>query len=193
MIAKSWNSLGFTTTQVHLCNLLLLEQLTPVEQVLINPYFKFFEEQVALPWQRICAAASKHSLNSPVLTTVEQMLPMTTEISIAVYDRWSSLFSDYRGRRGGFDHPGVKHSSLRDFDMFQAYLWLCILEGNLKFVEQELVAICVVVFGSLQFPWMMTVKGNELLMDEIFSRLQPYQKELVEPYAMGMLKAFAHK
>lgn len=193
MIAKSWNSLGFTTTQIHLSNLLLLEQLTPVEQVLISPYFKFLEEQVALPWQRICAAAAKHSLTSPVFNTVEQMLPMATEISRSVHDRWYRSFPEYHSRRGDLNHPGVKHSSLRDFDMFQAYLWLCFLEGSLKFIEQELVAICIVVFESLNIPWMMTVKGNKFLIQEILSRLQPHQKKLIEPYAIGMLKAFTNR
>lgn len=65
LISKDWRSLGFITTQINFSNALLLEQLTPIEQILISPYLTFIEEQVALPWQRICAAAVNHDLTSP--------------------------------------------------------------------------------------------------------------------------------
>jgi hypothetical protein len=61
MISKYWRTLEFITTQINFSNALLLEQsLTPVEQMLLSPYFKFVKEQVALPWQRVYAAAVKH-------------------------------------------------------------------------------------------------------------------------------------
>ena len=193
MITNKWRSLGFITTQINLSNALLLEQLTPAEQVLINSYFKFIEEQVSLPLQRVCLAAAKHSQNSPAFMIVERMLPLATEISAAVHDRWSVTFPNYNSRRGQLNNPDVRHSSIRDFDMFQVYLWLCLLEGNLTFVEQELLSVCIIVFDALNIPWSMTAKGTMVLADEIMKRLQPDERELVAPYTRGMVKAFSNR
>lgn len=55
--SKDWRTLGFITTLLNFANKLIAAKLTRPEQVLIKPYFKFIEEQVALPWQRVCAAA----------------------------------------------------------------------------------------------------------------------------------------
>ena len=192
-LTQKWRSLGFITTQVTLSNVLLLEHVTPAEKVLLNTYFKFFEEQVSLPLQRVCSAAAKHSQNSPTFKTVERMLPLITEISVATHDRWSKAFPNYNSRRGRLNDPAVKHSSVRDFDMFQVYLWLCFLEGSLTFVEQELVAVCIIVFDALNIPWSMTVEGTTFLMDEMLKRLQPNERELISPYTRGMIKAFSNR
>ncbi|MBD0266947.1 MAG: hypothetical protein ICV77_01510 [Cyanobacteria bacterium Co-bin8] len=193
MISKDWRTLGFITTQINFSNALLLEQLTPAEQVLIKPYFRFVEEQVALPWQRICAAAAKHAPDSPTFTLVEFMLPMVPRISIAVYKRLCKSFPSHYSRRGKLSDLEIKHSCLRDFSMFQAYLWLCVLQGSLKAVEQELVALCIMVLESVGVPWEMTAQANELLMDEVLNCLEPSQKALIKPYTDGMIQAFQNK
>ncbi len=64
--------------------------------MLLCPYFKFVEEQVAIPWQRVCAAAAKHEQGSEALTLVAQMLPMASEISSTVYCQLLQLFPDHR-------------------------------------------------------------------------------------------------
>lgn len=190
MISKNWRTLGFITTQMNFSNALLLEQLTPVEQVLITPYLKFVEEQVALPWQRICAAAAKHDLTSPAFILVKQMLPLVSEISLAVCERLCQTFPNHHSRRGKLSQSAVQHSCLRDLSMFQAYFWLSVLQGNLKVVEQELVALCIVVLECVGVPWEITIQGNQFLMDEILRRLNPQQQVLVKPYIEGMTRAF---
>ncbi|NER78898.1 MAG: hypothetical protein F6K42_04835 [Leptolyngbya sp. SIO1D8] len=182
--------LNFITTQINSSNALLREQLTPVERVLMNPYLKFVEEQVALPWQRVCAAAAKHSPDSPIFMMVEQNMPIVSEISTEVYYQLCELFPNYSSRRGRLNHPEIKHSSLRDLDMLQAYLWLCTLEKSLDFVEQELLSIYMMGSGSLEISWRITTKANELLMDKILEQLEFHQKSLLEPYVKGMIEAF---
>lgn len=193
MISKDWRTLGFITTQINFSNALLLEQLTPVEQTLIYPYFKFVEEQVALPWQRICAAAATHDLLSPTFILVRRMLPIASEIAVTVYDRLFHCFPNHYSRRGRLNNPAVQHSCLRDLEMFQAYLWLCVLQGSLRVVEQELIALCIMVLESVGVTWEMTARGNELLMAEVLSRLDSHHKALVQPYAEGMVEAFRYK
>ncbi|GAA6617002.1 hypothetical protein [Scytonema sp. NUACC26] len=190
IISKDWCTLGFLTTQINFSNQLLLKKLPPVERILIYPYLRFIEEQIAIPWQRVCIAGAKHELNSPAITLVKEMLPASLDVAKTVYHQLTKLFPDYCGRRGGFDHPGVEHSCLRDLQMFQAYLWLCVLERSFAPVEKELVTLCAMVMQRVGVPWEITVQWNKLLMDEISSRVKPEQLSYLLPYMQGMQQAF---
>ncbi|MEO1255781.1 MAG: hypothetical protein AAFY41_13000, partial [Bacteroidota bacterium] len=75
ILSKDNRTLGFLTTLLNFCNDLILQGLSRIEKLLIYPYFKFIEEQVAVPWQRVCLAASRYTLDSPTFTIVEQCLP----------------------------------------------------------------------------------------------------------------------
>lgn len=188
--AKDWRVVGFLTTLFNFSNKSLVNQLTPVEKVLLCPYLKFVEEQVALPWQRVCASAAKHQLGSPALTLVEQMFSMTSEISSTVYCQLLQLFPDHRSLRGGLSDPDVAHSCLRDLDMFQAYLWLSVLEESIRPVEHELVPLCVMVMPSVGVKWEMIDKWKRLLVDEIESCVQFEHKLFLLNYTQGMEQAF---
>lgn len=190
LISKDWQALGFITTEINFSNELLLEELSPVERVLISPYLNFLEEQVAVPWQRVCAAAAKHEPDSTAFALVKYMLPMTLDVSLAAYERLYDVFPRHYSRRGSLSHAGVKHSCLRDFNMFQAYLWLCLLQGSTSAIEQELVALCVIVFESIGVPWKMVARANEFLLDEIWQRLNFEQQNVLKPYIEDALKAF---
>jgi hypothetical protein len=188
--AQDWRVLGFLTTLFNFSKKLLINQLTSAEKVLLCPYFKFVEEQVALPWQRICAAAGKHELGSSALTLVEQMFPVASEISSTVYCQLLQLFPNHRSQRGGVNDPEVAHSCLRDLDMFQAYLWLSLLEENLKPIEQELVPLCVMVMPSVGVAWEMIDKWKRILVNEIESRVQLEHQPLLLNYTQGMEELF---
>lgn len=190
IIAKDWRAIGFITTLLNFSNKLIIHQLTSAEKVLLCPYFKFVEEQVAIPYERVCAAAAKHQLGSKALTLVEQMFPMASEIASTVYCQLIQLFPHHRSKRGGLSNPDVAHSCLRDLDMFQAYLWLCVLEESLRPIERELVSLCVMVLPSVGVEWEMTDKWKRLLTDEIISRVQPEHKPLLLNYTQGMEQAF---
>jgi hypothetical protein len=191
--SKDWRTLGFITTQLNFSNKLVLEALTPIEKALLNPYLKFVEEQVALPWQRVCAAAVKHELGSPALSLVMQMLPDSQEIAETTYRRFTQLLPNHHSRRGGLSNPGVTHSCLRDLNMFQAYLWLCVLEESMAAVEQELVGLCVMVMQSVEVKWEMIEQWTKVLTDEIMRRLNPEQKSLLLPYTQKIHQAFLEK
>jgi len=187
---RDWRTLGFITTLLNFSNKLMPDKLTLPEQILIKPYFRFVEEQVALPWQRICAAAARHQLDSSALILVEQMIPQSLEIAHAVYYKLVQLLPNHRSRRGGLDDPGIKHSCLRDLQMFQGYLWLCLLEDTMNPIEHELVDLCVMVMTGVKVKWEMTELWNKLLMEEIISRITLGQKSILQPYASAMEKAF---
>lgn len=191
--SKDWRTLGFITTQFNFSNKLMLDRLTDAEKALLTPYLKFIEEQVALPWQRVCAAAAKHQLNSPSLSLVTQMFPLSEEIAETVYRRLVALFPNHWSRRGKLGNPDIAHSCIRDLNMFQAYLWLCLLEESMQSVEQELVILCVMVMQGVDVKWELTEQWTKVLLDEILSRLNPQQKELLLPYAQKMQQVFFDK
>ncbi|MEM7063427.1 MAG: hypothetical protein AAF572_09720 [Cyanobacteria bacterium P01_B01_bin.77] len=187
----NWQTRSFLTTELNLSGKLLLNFLSPTEQILLTPYFTFLEEYVAIPWQRLCLAAADHSLISPPFKLVERMLPKVSEISLTVYTQGYERFGDYYNLRGQLDNPGVKHSSLRDLDMFQAYLWLCVLQGNLEAIEQELFVLCDLVYRGIGIPWEMVSQATIMLVTEIMKNLDSSDQNLLDPYAYGLMRAFA--
>ena len=118
------------------------------------------------------------------------MLPDSNHIAQAVYKRMTQLSPTYRSPRGGLTSSGVAHSCIRDLNMFQAYLWLCVLEESMKPIEQELVALCVMVLESVGVSWELIALWVPLLTDEIISRVTPQQRFFLEPYVQGMQQAF---
>ena len=189
-IGEHWQTRSFLSTQLSFSSWFLLETLTKEEQLLLGAYFYFLEEYVSMPWHGLYKAARAHELNSLPLNLVERMLPQIAAISIKVYTQWSQLFGGYYNRRGQLDNAAVRYSSLRDFSMFQVYLWLCVLQGNLDAIEQELLVLCARVYRGIGIPWEMTVKGTSLLIDEIVSCLDAQEKALIRPYTQGMVNAF---
>ena len=185
-------TIGFMSTQFHLIAKLVLNRLTTPEQLLLSPYFKFIEEQVCIPWQRVCAAAANHELNSPILALIEQLLPASQEIAQRVYSRALELYPNHRSRRGKLSDAGVKASSIRDIEMFQGYLWLCALEGNMLAVEDELLPLCMMVFPSIDVTWKLVEQLLPLLVAEIQTNVSADQMRLLQPYTQAMQQLFSN-
>jgi hypothetical protein len=190
--AAERRTVGFMSTQFHLSAKLVLNRLTTAEQLLLSPYFKFVEEQVCIPWQRVCAAAAKHEHNSPLLALVQKLLPASQEIAKQVYNRAAQLYPNHRSRRGGLSDPGVRTSSIRDIEMFQGYLWLCALEGSMSAVEDELLPLCIMVFPSIDVTWELVEQLLPLLIAEIQERVLPAQMRLLSPYTQAMQQLFSN-
>ncbi len=188
--SKDWRSLGFMTSQLNFTNKLMLKRLTVVEQALLVPYFKFVEEQVAIPWQRVCAHAGNYQLNSPQLELVEKMMPTSTEIAQSVYQQLVETLPENRSRRGKLTDSGISHSCHRDLTMFQAYVLLCFLENSMVPIEEELLPLCTMVVEGVEIKWELINKWCEVLANEMESRLDSEQKILLQPYTQGMKQAF---
>ncbi|BAZ15103.1 hypothetical protein NIES4071_69730 [Calothrix sp. NIES-4071] len=188
--SKDWRALGFMTTQLNFTNKLITKKLEPVERVLLAPYLKFVEEQVAIPWQRVCGASEKHSVDSAEFRLVEEMLPQAPSIAWAVYNRLLKLLPDYRTRRGHLGDEDIAHSCIRDLNMFQAYLWLCLFEGNIAPIQLELLPLCAMVVQGVNIKWELTEKWWQVLEQEIFSRVTPQAQQLIMPYSQQIQELF---
>ena len=183
---------GFLSTHFHLSTKQILNRLTLAEQVLLSPYFKFIEEQVCIPWQRVCAAAAKHQPDSPTLALVEQMLPKSEEIALTVYRRAVELYPHYRSYRGSLSESGVAASTLRDLNMFQAYFWLCVLEKSMTSVEQELLPLCQMVFPSVEIKGELIESILQLLFETILERVDSKEKFWIKSYTLAIQEIFSN-
>ena len=188
--SKDWRSLGFMTSQLNFTNKLMLKKLTVSEKALLSPYLKFVEEQVAMPWARVCSKAASYQLNSEELKLVEQMMPIAPEIAQSVYHKLIEILPDNRSRRGKLTDRGISHSCNRDLNMFQAYILLCFLEKSMEPIEQELIPLCAMVVQGVEIKWELTQKWCEVLASEMESRLDSQQKDLLQPYTQGIKQAF---
>lgn len=192
LTSEDRRTVGFMSTQFHLSAKLVLDRLTLPEQLLLSPYFKFVEEQVCIPWQRVCSAAAQHNLDSPILVLAQQLLPLSLVIAKKVYNRAVHMNPKHRSLRGGLTNPGVRASSIRDIEMFQAYLWLCALEGNMSAVEQELLPLCMMVFPSIEVSWELVEQLLPSLVTEIEERVSSEQMQLLMPYTQAMEQMFSN-
>ncbi|NER28328.1 MAG: hypothetical protein F6J89_12000 [Symploca sp. SIO1C4] len=191
--AKDRRTLGFLTTQLNFANSLLLNKLTSLEKMLIYPYFKFVEEQAALPWQRVCAAAARHEIGSPSLILVEEMLPVSNLIAQIVYSQLVKKLPNYHSCRGSLRDVEVAHSINRDLNMWLSYLWLCILEESLTPFKEELLILCLMVLTSVGVKWELISTWIKLLSAEVLSRATPNQRLIIEPYLTGIERLFFEK
>jgi hypothetical protein len=190
LVSKDWHIIGFLTTQLNFTNNLLLKLITIPEQILLKPYFQFIEEQVALPWQRICAAAVNYLPENPVFKLVEQMLPVSQEIAQTAYERLIQIFPNYCTRSGLLSHSDLAEPSLRDLNMWQSYLWLCVLENSTIAIKKELLPLCAIVLPTLKIEWDLIEQWLKLLTDEILARVTSSQKLIVLPYLQEMQQIF---
>jgi hypothetical protein len=190
ILSKDWRALGFLTTQWNFSNLLLLEKLSPIEKVLLSPYLRFVEEQVALPWQRVCEAAADYDVHSLAFRMVEQMMPKSRAIAASTFKQLVQEFPTHHSRRGLLTDQGIAHSCLRDLEMFQGYLWLSVLKEHLDPIQQELVALCIMVMQSMEVKWELTERWNQVLVKEIIRHLTVEQQTLFQQYAEGLQDIF---
>ena len=185
-------ALGFLSTQFHFTTELLTKRLTPGEQFLLTPYFNFIEEQVCIPFQRVCYAADRHNIGSPSLSIVEQLLPVSRDIAVNVYNQAVELYPNHHSRRGKLNHSGVMASTLRDLEMLQVYLWLCVLEENMTAIEKELIPLCIMVFPSVEVTWNLVKQMLKLLLEEILVRVEPNRQSILLPYTQTMQQIFSN-
>ena len=191
--SRDWRTLGFLTTQFSIANKLLLDDphLNIIEKRFLMPYFTFIEEQVALPWQRVCIAAAKYEADDPSFKIVERMFPRAAEISKEINQKLIQKLPTVATRRGKLSVNAVTHSTVRDFCMFQAYLWLCLLDQSTVVLTEELLTLCIMVLPSMKVKWVIIEESLKIFTQEITDRLDSEEIKLVEPYLKEIMNVFS--
>lgn len=188
--SKNSRAVGFMTTQFHLTTQAIIEPLSAGEQVLLSPYFQFVEEQVCIPWQRICAIAANYEPKSDHIALLETLITASRKIAVEVYYRLASEFARIPSRRGTLQTPDVRRSTVRDLTMMQSYLWLALLEQSTACIDQELYPLCRMVFPSIGVKANVLQRGIGLLIEHIHQRLTPRQQEQLRPYSESLQHLF---
>lgn len=183
--------IGFVSMQFHYTSQMLIQPLDCVEQALVGAYFKVIDDHLYMPLQRAYDAAANHDYNSPALSAVQQLLPVSTEISKRICQRVIEIHPNHYCMSGPLSNPAVKISTIRDIEMFQVYLWVCALEGNIAAVQQELFPLCVMLYPTLKVHWELIRLMLHLLGQEIQARLTPEQSQHLMPYFQVLWDMFS--
>lgn len=189
--AKDPRVLGFVSMQFHYSGQILLQLLNPIEKATVSSYFKVIDDHLYMPLQRAYDAAAEHALNSPELIAVRELMPITSEISQAICDRAIAIYPAYNCYGGQLQSHSVKASSLRDVEMFQIYLCLCVLEGNISSIQEELFPLCVMLYPPLNVSWGLIRTMIKLLERELDSRLMPSNMYRFRPYVKALEVMFS--
>jgi hypothetical protein len=165
--------LGFLSMQFHYTSQFLLEELTLTQKNSISPYLKVMDDHLYMPLQRSYDTAAKQPLDSIALAAVQQLLPISTQIAEVITAQVAAINPLHQCYTGNLSHPEVRVSSIRDVEMFQIYLCLCAMEGNIAAVQQELFPLCVMLYPPLNVHWNLVQQLILLLHQEIRKRLSP--------------------
>ncbi|QLE59581.1 hypothetical protein [Nostoc sp. TCL26-01] len=195
-IRKKYTSLdpriiGFVSMQFHYTSQMLLQPLNSVERSLVGAYFKVIDDHLYMPLQRVYAAAAEHSYDSPTLAAVQKLLPVSTQIAKNICQRVTELYPSYRSLSGMLSDSIVRTSTIRDIEMFQVYLWVCALEGNIAAIQQELFPLCVMLYPTLKVQWELIRQMLHLLGKEIQAILTPEQAKTFMPYFQALWQMFS--
>ncbi|QSJ21067.1 hypothetical protein JYQ62_32595 [Nostoc sp. UHCC 0702] len=183
--------IGYVNMQFHYTSELLTQPLESVERSLVGAYFKVIDDHLYMPLQRAYDAAANHDYNSTVLSAVQQLLVVSTEIAKNICQSVIEHYPNYQSISGSLSDSVVKISSIRDVEMFQVYLWVCALEGSIVAVQQELFPLCVMLYPPLKVQWELIRYMLNLLGQEINARLTPLQANALMPYFQSLWQMFS--
>ena len=174
--------IGFVSMQFHYTGQQLLETVEPSQRETLQLYFKAIDDHLYMPLQRAYNAASYYRYGSPELKIVRTLLPQSSAIAQRVVAQVLDIFPGHQCYSGSLASAAVKVSSLRDTEMFQTYLWVCLLEKSTSVVQQELFPICVMLYPTFNVRWEMVRHMLELLKQEFAQSLTDGEMELCLPY-----------
>lgn len=195
-IRNKWTNLdprviSFVSMQFHHTGRELISDLPQKEQVLLSEYFKVIDDHLYMPLQRAYEAAAKEDYNSPRLNLVQQLLPISGKISQDICKRVIDLYPDYQSASGLLSKPSVRVSSLRDVEMFQVYLWVCVLEGDTAAIQEELFPLCLMLYPTLNVSWELVRQMLHLMGQRIHAELSAKQAATLQPYMQALWVMFS--
>jgi len=183
--------IGFISMQFHYSGQMLLNLAPIAARPLLSQYFKVIDDHLYMPLQRAYDAAAQHDYSAPALQTVQRLIPLCSPIANRVVDRVARVNPTYQSHSGRLGDVNVRVSSLRDTEMFQVYLWVCILENSVSAVQQELFPLCVMLYPHLKVRWEIVRQMLHLLNGEISTHLSPAQSAYFKPYYEALWAMFS--
>lgn len=184
-------AIGFVSMQFHYTGQKLLEWLSPTEQMLWMPYLKVMDDHMYMPLQAAYEAAANHPFDSPALSAVQHLLPVSSKIAVSVCNQICRLHPTYSTYSGLLSNPTVKTASIRDVEMFQVYLCLCVLEDDIRSVQQELFPLCVMLYPRLKVSWRLVQDMLKTMGWDMHDRLSANDMAIFLPYLRTLTEMFS--
>ena len=186
-------AIGFVSMQFHYTGQKLLEWLTLDEQKVFAPYLKVMDDHMYMPLQAAYEAAAQHDEDSPLLLAVQHLLPLSTKIACEVCQSVSRQHPNYQSYSGALTAETVKISSIRDVEMFQVYLCLCVLDRTIYSVQQQLFPLCVMLYPCLKVSWTLVQEMLLFMSWEIQERLPLQDVPIFHPYLRIFSEMFSQE
>jgi hypothetical protein len=184
-------AIGFVSMQFHYTGQLLLDHLSTPEQTLFAPYIKVMDDHLYMPLRDAYEAAAKLSIESPEIKAVQHLLPFSTKIARQVCQHVIRLHPGYESHSGRLNSNVVRTASVRDVEMFQVFLCLCVLEGNLRSVQSQLFPLCVMLYPHLRVGWQLVREMMQFIGWEMYDLLPPEDMAVFMPYLRTLTEMFA--
>lgn len=184
-------AIGFVSMQFHYTGQKLLQWLSPAEQMLWMPYMKVMDDHMYMPLQAAYEAAANHPFDSPALGAVQHLLPISTKIAISVCRQICRIHPNYKSYSGPLTDLTVRTASIRDVEMFQVYLCLCVLEDDIRSVQQELFPLCVMLYPNLGVSWRLVQDMLKTMGWDMHDRLPPDNMAIFLPYLRTLTEMFS--
>jgi len=189
--AEDPRAIGFVSMQFHYTGKVLLDQLSPTEQGLFSPYLKVMDDHLYMPLQDAYQAAADHDPDSPELIAVQNLLPISSRVAHRVCEQICRLDPGYHTYSGSLNSSEVRISSIRDVEMFQVYLCLCVLEGNVSSVQRQLFPLCVMLYPRLKVKWQMVHDMLQVMGWELYGQLSTEDMTILLPYLRTLTEMFS--
>ncbi|MBE9158529.1 hypothetical protein IQ265_17055 [Nodosilinea sp. LEGE 06152] len=183
--------IGFVSMQFHYCGQMLSAQASETERQALQSYFKVVDDLLYMPLHRAYTAAAKYDYHHPRLETVRLALPATSRIAKSIVNQVIKLCPDYTSYTGPLSNDTVRTSSTRDVEMFQIYLWTCMLENNISAIAQELFPLCVMLYPTLKVNWGLVRLMVNLLDQELSACVGSTNVQYYDPHYNALLKMFS--
>jgi hypothetical protein len=174
--------IGFVSMQCHYTGQMLLAQLRSAEQQEFAPYLKVIDDHLYMPLQEAYQAAAQCDPDDAALRAVQNLLRVSSRVARKVCKRVQNQNLGYQSYSGLLSTDAVRVSSLRDVEMFQLYLCLCLLEGNVRSVQAQLFPLCVMLYPRLRVSWNLVQEMLEVMGWEMHKRLLPGDMIQFLPY-----------
>ncbi|MBE9138129.1 hypothetical protein IQ254_13190 [Nodosilinea sp. LEGE 07088] len=183
--------IGFVSMQFHYCGQMLTQRAPESEQRALQDFFKVVDDQLYMPLHRAYEAAANYDYDHPRLKTLRLALPAITTIAHSIVDRVARVYPNYATYTGQLTSEAVRVSSVRDVEMFQIYLWTCVLENNIGAIAQELFPLCVMLYPTLRVDWELVRLMASLLHQEINRCVGSDNMQYCEPYCRALFEMFS--
>ncbi|MBE9128058.1 hypothetical protein IQ257_12705 [Coleofasciculus sp. LEGE 07092] len=184
-------AIGFVSMQFHYTGQKLLSWLSRAEQKLWSPYLKVMDDHMYMPLHAAYGAAANHPFNSPSLVAVQHLLPASSKIATSVCQQVCRLNPSYESYSGRLNSNIVKIASIRDVEMFQIYLCLCVLEDDIRSVQRELFPLCIMLYPRLRVSWRLVQEMLKIMGWEMYNRLPPDDMAVFLSYLRTLTEMFS--